>query len=161
MNKLWGIVPVLGGWPKLVYVIFQRKTKGHFFTLSRTFPHFFTRFQNFTSRTSLKIKAIFKENKEKDQTILHISCRTFVLLWFFGGHSFWGREEHINKTPTKFRNPVNILLLVVFLIFGGFMRSQSTQIPEKLVGSKTAPFRGSASWGGFFLKTVVWQLYSA
>ena len=60
-----------------------------------TFPHTFTlfqSFQNFTSRTFLRIKGFFycfsskrrKENKreqqEKDRTMLHVSCCTFVLL---------------------------------------------------------------------------------
>ena len=45
------------------------------------------------------------------------------------------------------------------LVWAGRMTQiRNTQI---LVGSKTAPFRGCASWGGFFLKTVVWQLYCA
>ena len=70
--------------------VFQRKTKGQqlkgkivlapFHTLSR----FSTLFQKIFPRTSLKIKALkgvfWEKRKEKDQTILHVSCCAFVLL---------------------------------------------------------------------------------
>ena len=78
----------------------QRKTKGqqlkgkivrHFLALFGTFPHFFALFlqdffvelRGFTIVLVRRKEKIIKENKkEKDQTILHVSCCTFVLLRF-------------------------------------------------------------------------------
>ena len=70
----------------------QRKTKGQQLkgkivsALFHTFSHFkistlFHTFQHFSPRAFLKIKAFLnKRKKEKDQTMLHVSCFTFVLL---------------------------------------------------------------------------------
>ena len=44
----------------------RAKSFRHFLTLFHTFPHFFTLFHTFPSRVFLKIKAFFKENKQKN-----------------------------------------------------------------------------------------------
>ena len=51
--------------------------------LARTldnFGHFCTLFQNFSPGLFLELRPFEKRIKEKDQTILHVSCCTFVLL---------------------------------------------------------------------------------
>ena len=71
-----------------IVVLYSEKTKGQQLkgkiasALLHTFSHFSALFHTFRifPRTFVKLRPVYKRIKEKDQTILHVSCCTFVLL---------------------------------------------------------------------------------
>ena len=98
-----------------------------------------------------------RKNHRRDRIwrdFLHWIFRYFLQI--LGGRL---TKLHIN-TGEKAKNPVESLQWRRRPEIADFCPLSWSNL-SWLVGSKTAPFRGCASWGVFFLKTVMWQLYCA
>ena len=150
-------------------------TFSHFFG---TFSHFFRDFQKFSPGHSLRIKGFCccfsskrrKENKseykEKDQTILHVSCCTFVLLriqevseyGFVCGSKLWKCRFSVDcQLGSQLTKQPVALYRAMRLRFGYGFESRNANSPRNVKSTNLA--KPSSKWQRVFY--IRWWMLAA